>query len=110
MCAIHIREKYGKQFYTLVKIKNFFLYILMLVIIIVMIYYVGKAETNLISWIFFILNCLLFAFMLRSDYTIPKMKPIVTVAKVLTIYSVVILFSDILFMSIVGENPKLNPK
>ena len=80
----------------------------MVIIIIVMVYYVGKAQTNFINWGFFILNVLVFSMIARSDHTIKKMRPVVCMAKVLIIYSSIIMFADILFISIVGQNPKLD--
>ena len=80
----------------------------MVVILIVMVYYVGKASTNFVNWGFFILNVLVFSLIARSDHTIKKMRPVVCMAKVLIIYSSIIITADILFISIVGQDAKLD--
>ena len=69
---------------------------------IVCIYFVGKASTNLINWFFFVLNVVCFAIIVKSDGKPATLKHAMNVAKVLKNYSVFILVFEIIFICFIG--------
>lgn len=67
---------------------------------------IGKLQTTLISWIFFSLNVILFAFISRQDNKRATHEWSLRIAKLLNYFSAFILIIDILFLVFAGEDLK----
>mmetsp|Transcript_21580 Transcript_21580/g.33240 ORF Transcript_21580/g.33240 Transcript_21580/m.33240 type:complete len:435 (-) Transcript_21580:108-1412(-) len=63
-------------------------------------------ETNIINWLFFILNAVNLALIIRGNKGIKYLKQSVFIANTIKVYALIILIIDILFISFVGEMPK----
>jgi len=101
-----IREKYEKTFYLLVKAKNFLGQFNITIAVIVCVYFVGKATTSLINWIFFVLTTLIFAMLVKRDGRAATLTLSRRLASALKIYSAFILVSEIAFIIFIGEAQK----
>jgi hypothetical protein len=73
-----------------------------------MIYFIGKAQTNLINWAFFVLNVVNFGFMVKGDNKPSTNMHSVQIAKTIKMYSAFILIVDIMFICFIGEREKPN--
>lgn len=62
-----IRNRYFNILMKLVRIKNFFGSISIFIALAILIYFIGKVQTNLISWYFFCLNLINLAFIAKAD-------------------------------------------
>jgi len=74
-----------------------------------MIFFVGKAETTLINWTFWVLNILNFAFMAKADNKPSTNRQSLWVAVTIKYYSAVILNLEILFLCFIGTERSHDP-
>ena len=102
-CDNVLRERYIKYYYTLVRIKNFFGNLIIVAVLGVLLYFIGKADTNLINWIFFSLNVINFAIMAKNDNKPSTNKKSLFFARMIKVYSGLILLFDIGFILVLGE-------
>jgi hypothetical protein len=109
ICYSGIREKFTKTLYNAIRIKNFIQSYLIFVLLGVLLYFIGKAQVNLISWIFFILNALMLSFIAKGDNKDSTNRYTKRTATVIKVYSTFILVTDILFVCLIGEEPPKIP-
>ena len=74
-----------------------------------MIFFVGKAETTLINWTFWVLNILNFAFMAKADNKPATNRQSLRCAVTIKYYSAVILIVEILFLCFIGTERSDDP-
>ena len=86
------------------RMKNGFSTIMILFVLGLSFWLIGKLQTTLISWIFFSLNIILFAFISRQDNKKATHEWSLKFAKVLNFFSAFILIVDILFLVFAGED------
>ena len=75
------------------------------VVLILMIYMQIYIETNLINWVFFILNTVSFALLIRANTNVASIELQLKVANFIKFYSLIVMVADILFISFVGYDP-----
>jgi hypothetical protein len=68
-----------------------------------MIVMLGNSQTNLINWIFFVLNIISFAFIAKSDDKDSTNNHSYKISVVIKYYSAIILITYILFISFIGD-------
>ena len=98
-----IRQRHPENFYFLMKTKNSIARFFIWIAVIVCIYFVGKATTCFINWIFFVLNIVCFAIILKSDGKPATLKNSMNEASDIKTYSAVILVFEICFICFIGE-------
>ena len=99
----HLRKRFESNFLSAIRAKHAINKFFMIVALVLMIFFVGKAQTNLINWIFWTLNVLNFAFLAVADNATSTNKASLYVAKTIKVFSAYMLLFDILFMSFIGE-------
>ena len=99
----YLRKRFESNFLGALRAKNAINKFFMVVALVLMIFFVGKAQTNLINWIFWTLNVLNFAFLAVADNATSTNKASLRVARAIKVFSAYMLLFDILFMSFVGE-------
>lgn len=107
ICDDGIKENFTKARYNAIRFKNFVQSYLIFVVLGVLLYFIGKAQVNLISWIFFVLNMMMLSFIAKGDDKDSTNRYTKQVCTVIKVYSTIILVSDILFICLVGEREKL---
>jgi hypothetical protein len=70
-----------------------------------MIYMQIYIETNIINWVFFVLNTLNFAMVIRANTNVYAIDQQLIVANLIKFYALNILVIDILFISFIGYDP-----
>ena len=75
------------------------------VVLILMIYMQIYIETNIINWVFFVLNTMSFALLIRANTNVASIDLQLKVANFIKFYSLIVMVSDILFISFVGYDP-----
>ena len=76
--------------------------------VIVMFYVIGKAQTSIINWGFFVLSIVNFAFIAKGDGKHSTIMHSRNIANVIKVYSAFLLLFDICFIMFVGEEEKPN--
>jgi hypothetical protein len=77
-----------------------------MIVLVISLFFIGKAQTNLINWVFFSLNIIMFGFIAKADNKVGTNRWSLFFAKVLSTFSAFVLLSDILFIIIFGEVEK----
>jgi len=108
ICFEGIREKFTQTLYHAIRVKNFIQSYLILVLLAVLLYFIGEAQVNLISWVFFVLNALMLSFIAKGDDKASTNTYTRRVATVIKCYSTFILVTDIIFVCLIGEAPQPN--
>lgn len=108
ICFDGIREKFTQTLYNAIRLKNFVQSYLIFVLLGVLLYFIGKAQVNLISWIFFVLNALMLSFIAKGDNKESTNMYTKRVATIIKYYSTFILVTDIVFVCLIGEEPQPN--
>lgn len=103
ICDDGIKENFTKARYNAIRFKNFIQSYLIFVVLGVLLYFIGKAQVNLISWIFFVLNMMMLSFIAKGDGKESTNRYTKQVCTVIKVYSTIILVSDILFICFIGE-------
>ena len=67
ICYEGIRDRYSKVMFRLVRFKNFVSSFFIFIVLAVLIYFIGKAQTNMISTAFFLLNIINLALIAKAD-------------------------------------------
>ena len=96
-------ENFTKARSNAIRCKNFIQSYLIFAVIGVLIYFIGQAQVNLISWIFFILNMMMLSLIAKGDDKESTNRYTKQVCTVIKVYSTLILVSDILFICFIGE-------
>lgn len=73
-----------------------------------MIYFIRCTQTNIINWIFFSINIIMFALIAKADNKKSSYQWSFFFAKCLKVYSAFVLLIDILFLCCVGDTEKFN--
>jgi hypothetical protein len=73
-----------------------------------MFYFIGKAQTNLINWGFFVLNILNFAFIAKGDNKDSTNRHSKYISILIKVYSALFLIFETMFIVFVGEKEKTN--
>lgn len=76
----------------------------------VMLLLMMQVETDLITWVFFVLNMIQLAFLIRGSSDSSEAATCRFVSQVIKIYALVVLMIQILFISFVGAVPTTDPK
>lgn len=105
-CYEALRNEYSSSVYLMVRIKNFVNKLLVLLVLVSMIYFIGKAQVNLISTIFFVLNILNLGFIAKGDDKASTLRHSFRVTRIIKWYSCFVLFADVLFICFIGEVEK----
>ena len=99
-----IRDSFKEEtFLTLIKIKNVFSRLLIFVALVLMIFFIGKAQTNLINWGFWSLFVINFYYMAKADEASTTTQTTINIARVIKCYTAAILIIEILLLATVGE-------
>ena len=106
ICYKNVRDAYAEQIFTIVRFKNSISRYMIFVAMITMFYFIGKAQTNIINWGFFVLNILNFAFIAKGDNKPSTNRHSMNIAITIKIYSAFMLIFETLFISFVGEMEK----
>jgi len=77
-------------------------------ILVFMIFIHSSIETNLINWVFFVLNLINFAFIIRGTKELKFLKQSLCITNLIKVWSLMILILDILFICFIGEIEKVN--
>ena len=77
--------------------------------LILMIVFLRRTETNFITWIFFIFNVNLILMMIRGGYKPAVHRKTKWLATVTKEWATIVIISDILFIFLIGETPKCGP-
>jgi hypothetical protein len=109
ICFEGIREKFTQTLYNAIRLKNFVQSYLIFLLLGVLLYFIGKAQVNLISWMFFVLNALMLSFIAKGDNKESTNKYTKRVATIIKYYSTFILVTDIVFVCLIGEAPEKLP-
>ena len=96
--------RFKDQYMLYTRAKNGFSTIMILFVLGLSFWLIGKLQTTIISWIFFSLNIVLFAFISRQDNKKATHEWSLKFAKILNYFSAFILIIDILFLVFAGEN------
>lgn len=108
ICFDGIREKFTQTLYNAIRVKNFIQSYLIFVLLGVLLYFIGEAQVNVISWIFFVLNALMLSFIAKGDNKESTNLYTKRVATIIKCYSTIILVTDIVFVCLIGEAPQPN--
>lgn len=98
-------DQYKKTSYYMGRVITISKGIAIYFVLILMIYMQIYIETNIINWVFFVLNTLGFALMIRANTNVYAIEQQLKVANLIKFYSLMILVLDILFISFVGYDP-----
>jgi hypothetical protein len=102
------QEQYKKTSYYMGRVVKISKGLTIYAVLTLMVYMQIYIETNIINWIFFVLNTLSFALMIRANTNVYAINQQLNVAQFIKFYSLIILVVDILFISFVGYDPKNN--
>ena len=105
-CREDIRDTYGKTWYFYIRVKNVISQYFIMIVLVISLFFIGKAQTNLINWVFFSLNIIMFGFIAKTDNKVGTNRWSLFFAKVLSSFSAFVLLADILFIIIFGEVEK----
>jgi len=105
-CKSNLRDQYAKATYYYGRVENIVKGLFIYVVMITMIAIHALIETNIINWIFFILNAINLAMMIRGNKGIKYLKQSIFIANSIKVYALMVLILDILFISFIGEDEK----
>jgi len=105
-CSIMLKKNFAKATYYLNRVQNIVKGILIYALMVFMIGIHIRLETNLFNWVFFSLNMINLALIIRGTNTIKEIKQSLKVINMLKVYSLAVLILDILFIGVIGELPK----
>lgn len=108
ICYEKIRDRFFNLAVKLMRLKNALNQYLIIVVVACMFYFIRQAQSNLINWIFFVLNMLMFSFIAKGDDKDSTNKHSRNIAYVIKFYSMIILMIDIAFICLVGNIEKKN--
>ena len=108
-CYEGIRDRYTKIIYRLTRFKNFISSFLIFIVLGILIFFIGKAQTNLISSIFFTLNITNLSFIAKADNKKSTNMRIYNLTNFIKFFAAAILLLDILFIFTIGEMPRNDP-
>jgi len=101
-----LKKNFAKATYYLNRVQNIVKGILIYALMVFMIGIHIRLETNLFNWVFFSLNMINLALIIRGTNTIKEIKQSLKVINMLKVYSLAVLILDILFIGVIGELPK----
>lgn len=102
-CQDIIRKKYPSQVLFGHRLRNWANRWMLWISLFVMVGSLSKAQTNLITWLFFILNISLMSLVARGGQDLRTLKRTWQFAGMIKYYSVSIILIDIAFMCFIGE-------
>ena len=105
-CREDIRDRYEKSWYYYIRVRNVINQYLIMIVLLISLFFLGKAQTNLINWVFFSLNIIMFGFIAKADNKVGTNKWSLFFAKVLSSFSALVLLTDIVFIIMFGEVEK----
>ena len=105
-CREDIRDTYGQVWYMYIRARNLINQYFIMLVLCISLFFIGKAQTNLINWVFFSLNIIMFGFIAKADNKVGINKWSLFVAKVLSSFSAIVLLADIIFIIVIGEVEK----
>lgn len=104
-CHDIIRKRYPSQVLFGRRLRNWANRWLLWISLFVMVASLSKAQTNLITWVFFILNVSLMSLVARGGLDLHTLKRTWQCAAIIKYYSVSIILIDVAFICFIGENP-----
>jgi len=102
-CENNLNDQYTKLFYYLARVKTISKGLIIYALIIFMIFIHSKLETNIINWIFFTLQMINFALIVKGTSSLSDIKQKMFVVSLIKIFAFIILFMDIQFITFIGE-------
>lgn len=106
LASSSLSDQYSTAAYYYGRVEKIVTSLLIYAMIIFMIWALQTLETNLINWVFFVLNTLQFAFIVRGSKSLSYLRQSLCVANSIKAYSLFILILDILFICFIGEFEK----
>jgi hypothetical protein len=104
----NLKDQYAKASYYYNRVETIAKSLLIYTLLIFMIYVQTTIETNLINWVFYVLNSINFAFIVRGVKKIGYLKQSLAVSNMIKIYSLLVMVIDIIFICFIGEFEKPN--
>lgn len=105
-CYETVRDQYADQIFALLRFKNSVSRYMIFIAMVAMFYFIGRAQTNLINWGFFVLNILNFAFIAKGDNKESTLRWSMLISILIKVYSAFFLIFETFFISFVGEKEK----
>jgi hypothetical protein len=106
ICYEGIRDRYSKVMFRIVRFKNFVSTFFIFIVLAVLVYFIGKAQTNLISTAFYFLNIMNIALIIKGDNRKGTNEKIYSLNNFIKLFAAVILLVDIAFIVFIGELEK----
>jgi hypothetical protein len=105
-CSNQIKDNYGKAHYYWLRTQRFIMGAVIYLILIIMVGLQYYIEQNLLNWIFWILNVVNFALMIRGSKQVKYLKQSLCITNFVKVYALLVLIADILFIVSLGELEK----
>lgn len=96
-CDKYLRENYFWWYSAVKKVKIAIDSMLTIITVILILYLVARMPTNLISWLFFTLNCINLTIIAKSDNKVSTLRGIVATSTACKVYAVLVLLIEIIF-------------
>jgi hypothetical protein len=107
-CYEGLRNEYSSSVYVYVRIKNFFSRIFIYVGLAMLLFFLGKVQTNIFSSLLFMLNIIMLAFFAKGDSKTRTIRQMVWISNAIKVTSSFMLVIEIFFISFIGEKEKVD--
>lgn len=101
-----IRDRYQDKIFRMQRAKNVVSSSFTMIVTIGMIYFVGKGETNIINWVYFVLVQICIVYLIKNDNKPSTIEKNYLISSIIKYYSAAIILLDITFICFVGEVEK----
>jgi len=107
-CYEGLRNEYTTSVYFYVRVKNFLSILVIYAAMVVLLYFLGKVQTNVFTSLLFVINIILLAWFAKGDVKASTINHLLSVSRYLKVASSFVLLLEIFFICFVGEVEKPN--
>jgi hypothetical protein len=107
-CTKSFKKNYKRLTYYMQRVQNIIKGLIIYALMVFMVFIHKDLETNIINWIFFSLNMINLALIIRGTSTMNDIKQSLKIVNIIKVYSLTVLILIILFISLIGELPKVD--
>ena len=102
-CWEGIRDRYKTLMFILIKVSNIVDSFMIYIVLGILMFFIGKAQSTLIATLFFILNTVTLAFVARSDGKKETRDKIIRLTNIIKAYAAVIILMDMFVIIFLSE-------
>jgi len=107
LTSLAMKDKYERAIYYYGRVERIIKSLLIFAILILMIYMQSTIEISIINWVFFVLNTINFAFIIRGTKDVKFVRQSLCITNFIKAYSLLIIAINLLFISFIGETEKV---